>query len=324
MHTRRLLSFKEPHVETILRKRLEKDGYRIHAKVRLSDAIVKDKSEYLEDREFDYLTRAHLDFLITKNNLPRFAVEFDERHHLEDETTIERDTVKNRLCRSAGLPLLRIGADELTSHDKTTILDYMLDRYVSWPKEKDELLRLIEEYAADAPEHASPEDLDPHFYFDLQHPFPGIAKIENRLWRNHRIASENRPPARQKEAQYLCLAHLRSKGPSEHDQYTTCESVAVVWEAGRSQHDSLFSASAVASVRAWLPTELDIPQPQPPDLGTLSTASLTKLVDQLTKRVNAMWFPDLPGIEPWDIAENLSEYLALREVEKWAKKYLGT
>jgi hypothetical protein len=41
------------------------------------------------------------------------------------------------------------------------------------------------------------------------------------------------------------------------------------------------------------------------------------------KRVEAMWFPELPGISPWDIAENLSEYLALRQVEKWAEKTAG-
>ncbi len=325
MHKRRLLSFQEPLVDTILRKRLEKEGYRTHAKVRLSDAITKGKGEYLESREFGYLTRAHFDFLVTKDNWPRFAVEFDERHHLEDEKTIERDTLKNQLCRSAGLPLLRIGADELTNHDRTTSLDYMLDRYVAWSKEKDELLAMVKEFAENVPENALPEDLavdlDPHFWFDVRHPFPGIAKVEDRLWRNHRIASETRPPAKNREAQYMCFAHLRSAGQFEHDQFITCESVAAVREIERSRDDNVFCASASASVRSWLPTEIDIPQPV--DLGAMLMASSTGFFDQLAKRADAMWFPDLPGIEPDDIAENLSKYLALRKVERWAAETIG-
>lgn len=49
---------------------------------------------------------------------------------------------------------------------------------------------------------------------------------------------------------------------------------------------------------------------------------LEKAVDQFKRRVEAMWHPELPGIEPWDIAENLSEYLALREIEKWVARNL--
>ena len=178
MRTLKLLYFKESRVDTILRKRLEKEGYRIDAKVGLSDAINKDKGEFLAKREFDYLTRAHLDFLITKDNWPQFAVEFDGPHHQQDKKAIENDVLKNRLCRSAGLPLLRIRADQLDDLDQTTALDYMLDRYVAWGKEKDELLAMVEEFAENIPENASPEDLavdlDPHFWFDVRHPFPGI------------------------------------------------------------------------------------------------------------------------------------------------------
>ncbi len=45
---------------------------------------------------------------------------------------------------------------------------------------------------------------------------------------------------------------------------------------------------------------------------------------EIARVLDTVHIPDLPGIEPWDIAGNLSEYLALREVEKWAKKNLGT
>ncbi len=345
MRTLKLLYFKESRVDTILRKRLEKEGYRIDAKVGLSDAINKDKGEFLAKREFDYLTRAHLDFLITKDNWPQFAVEFDGPHHQQDKKAIENDVLKNRLCRSAGLPLLRIRADQLDDLDQTTALDYMLDRYVAWGKEKDELLAMVEEFAENIPENASPEDLavdlDPHFWFDVRHPFPGIAKVGERLWRKHRVASVMKSPAMYRDAQYLCYAGMRSAGQFEDDEFITFKAGASIWQAdrydpsgpvwqtGQSKDDSLFSATASASVRAWLPTERDIPQPT--DLGTLLETAVTssdydrlgkQFLDQFERRVEAIWQPKLPGIEPWDIAENLSEYLALRKIEKWAAENL--
>jgi hypothetical protein len=40
---------------------------------------------------------------------------------------------------------------------------------------------------------------------------------------------------------------------------------------------------------------------------------------QVIARVESMWYPSLPGIRPWDIAENYAEYLGFRAVEQWAK-----
>ena len=122
----------------------------------------------------------------------------------------------------------------------------------------------------------------------------------------------------------MCYAGLRSAGQFEHDQFTTCESSASIWEIERSSDDSLFSASASASVRAWLPTELDISLHTDLNtvLMTVSKDQVDDFLDQFKRRVDAMWFPELPGIEPWDIAENFSEYLALRKIEKWAAENL--
>jgi len=340
MRILKLLNFTESLVDTILRKRLEKEGYRVQAKVRLGDAINKDNGEYLDGPDFWYLTRAHLDFLITKDDWPQFAVAFDGPHHQQDKKNIENDVLKNRLCRSAGLPLLRIRADQLDDLDQTTALDYMLDRYVAWGNEKDELLAMVEEFAENIPENASPEDLavdlDPRFWFDVRHPFPGIAKVEERMWRKHRVASVMKSPAKYRDAKYLCYAGMRSAGQFDDDEFITFKAGASIWQAdrydstgpvwpiGQGNDVSLFSATASASVRAWLPTEQDVPQPT--GLGTLLETAVTesdferleKAVDQFKRRVEAMWHPELPGIEPWDIAENLAEYLAIRKIERWA------
>jgi hypothetical protein len=107
MHKRRVLLFREPAVHSILRRQLTSKGFQVYPKVRLSDAVAKDDGEHLPQREFDHLTRAHLDFLVVRNELPVFAVEFDGQGHALPEA-IERDVLKNRLCKSADLPLLRI------------------------------------------------------------------------------------------------------------------------------------------------------------------------------------------------------------------------
>jgi len=45
-----------------------------------------------------------------------------------------------------------------------------------------------------------------------------------------------------------------------------------------------------------------------------------EMVRQFQIRVESMWFPDLPGLSVWDIAENYSEYLGFRAIERWAIK----
>ena len=176
MHKRKLLYFAEPKVETILRRQLLQHGYRIYAKVRLRDALAHDKDERLTDKVFDYLTRAHLDFLVTKDYVGAFAVEFDGLHHLNDPKVRERDALKNSLCKSADLALLRINSTEIFEQDQITILDYMLKRYVAWQQEHEEIFSQIREFAKNIPTDVDPEDyavdLDPTFHFDLRHPFP--------------------------------------------------------------------------------------------------------------------------------------------------------
>jgi hypothetical protein len=71
-----------------------------------------------------------------------------------------------------------------------------------------------------------------------------------------------------------------------------------------------------ASIRAWLPLRADVPKVPPFDV--LSVADLRAASTQFVQRVESMWFPNLPGISPWDVAENYAEYLALRAVEEWA------
>jgi Protein of unknown function (DUF2726) len=206
MHKRRILYFREPEVDSILQRQLAKEGYRIMPKVKFSEAIGKDRNDHLSPREFEYFTKANLDFLVARENVPIFAVEFDGVDHFSDKRTIENDSIKNSLCKRAALPLLRITSSEIEQHDRLTILDYMLMRYVAWQKESPSIIEEIEEFAATIGPNHDPEDLavdlDPSFHFDLRHPFPARDAVVERLWRNHKIAWSMTKPDRHQQAEY--------------------------------------------------------------------------------------------------------------------------
>lgn len=89
------------------------NGLRVFSKTRLSDVIAKGAA-YLSQREFDYFTRCHCDYVITDAAFrPLMVVEYDGPLHA-DARQQERDAIKNALCRRAGLGLLRINDRHVT------------------------------------------------------------------------------------------------------------------------------------------------------------------------------------------------------------------
>lgn len=90
------------------------NGMKVFAKTRLSDVIQKGGT-LLTRREFDFYTRSHFDFVITDvSGRPLMIVEYDGPLHESDEKQQERDRIKNDLCRSAELGILRINDRHVT------------------------------------------------------------------------------------------------------------------------------------------------------------------------------------------------------------------
>jgi hypothetical protein len=66
-------------------------GMRVFPKTRLSDIIAKGRS-FLTQREFDFYTRSHFDFVLTDNTTqPLMVVEYDGPIHTQDKVQRERD-----------------------------------------------------------------------------------------------------------------------------------------------------------------------------------------------------------------------------------------
>ncbi|MGH7405657.1 MAG: hypothetical protein ACREJA_07255 [Candidatus Methylomirabilales bacterium] len=163
-------------------------------------------------------------------------------------------------------------------------------------------------------------DLDPNFHFDLRHPFPGSAVVRERLWRRWKIAwSLDASLSRRAAAVYWCDASVKRCGPLHHDQFHTCEVRAVAWRAGASDNDPLVSEDVSVTIRSWLPLGTDVPDPDINLFGTGDLKQLDAEIERFKIRVEAIWFPALPGISVWDVAQNYAEYLGFRAIERWAR-----
>ncbi len=90
------------------------NNMKVFAKPRLSDVIQKDNT-FLTQREFDFYTRSHCDFVVTDDGFrPVMIIEFDGPLHQSDEKQQERDQIKNELCKRAELGMLRINDRHVT------------------------------------------------------------------------------------------------------------------------------------------------------------------------------------------------------------------
>jgi very-short-patch-repair endonuclease len=104
------------------------NGMRVFAKLRLSDVIQKD-STHLTNREFDFYTRSHCDFVVADADArPVMIVEYDGPLHRSSAKQQERDEIKNELCRRAGLGMLRINDNYVTKlYRGITVLRWIIE-----------------------------------------------------------------------------------------------------------------------------------------------------------------------------------------------------
>jgi len=113
-----------------LRRYFHGRPYWIHKDMALNQIVAVTKGE-LTPGEFDYYTRASVDFVVCRDDHDQgfeIAVEFDgEQHDQPDQR--RKDDIKNRVCIAAGLPLLRVGKELVQLRGSLTLLEFMLDQY---------------------------------------------------------------------------------------------------------------------------------------------------------------------------------------------------
>src|SRR5205814_238515 len=111
---------------------------------------VLQREERLSDAAFSMFTRGSFDFVVYDGDgyKPAFALEVDGFGH-EDSRQIARDLLKNAFCARAGLPLLRIHADDLRERDENSVLEWLIGAFAAFEGEPDEEMRALGDAEAD-------------------------------------------------------------------------------------------------------------------------------------------------------------------------------
>jgi hypothetical protein len=128
----------ERTAKRILGGALAKSGWAFLMKIRLQDVLERDDLTK-SDPEWTLYTTGHFDFVVchTSDDVPVFALEIDGPSH-QTPRQISLDIIKNRLCAAAGLPLLRLGLHDLDETAESSILEWLVERFVSWEEQSPE------------------------------------------------------------------------------------------------------------------------------------------------------------------------------------------
>ena len=252
------------------------------------------------------------------NNVPGdFFVEFDGPQHDSDPKQIRRDEYKNRFCKDAGFNLTRITDKQLEEHEKVSLLAYILERYISWQKEYPKIMAEINERFNEIATDDSlivemresgilDPSFDPSFIFDIRHPFPSILTITHRLLRKQ-------------------IFTLRSN--RQMNEYLKRENPSFIYSC---EVPPSSGGSSIPSNR-WAYSAKEVVSEPPGLVEVIHTVEKTgKLkwgcsVGRTFGNIPAfgemhdIFLCDLPGVHIPDIAEQLAEYLCLREIERWAE-----
>jgi hypothetical protein len=122
-----LVNDEEKRAFQVLEEVLRHRSARLHAKVRIADAL-DIKNSGLTNEEYSYALKGHFDFLVEPEGEPvAFAIEFDEPYHDNNPTAQHNDKLKNSICERLELPLLRIQFEHLQQVGKYTILGWLVE-----------------------------------------------------------------------------------------------------------------------------------------------------------------------------------------------------
>lgn len=303
-------------------------------------AVLKEEQgDFLNYKLQQALRQSEFDFVVysdERGTEPLFAIEFDGPQHQFDPDQIQRDIRKNRLCHLAQFPLIRITDTELAELDKFTIIEFIILRYRAWHKSRDEIQKEIAQYLDSLSEDQKYDlvkdgvvdcSIDPKFQFDLRHPFPRTIDVVKRLLFQHKVVTIYAQPFLNKimkRENYSLFAdifayhnHIQFDG---HDlvaksDYVISQSnepffgIKTISSEKDRQNSTILKRGAVNfRIRCTLPIVSDYDPREAPIDYYMRTGEFP------------VSFQELPGINPFDIANNVSEYLCLTEVEKWAEQ----
>lgn len=297
----------------ILGGALAKSGWAFLMKIRLQDVLERDDLTKA-DPEWTLYTTGHFDFVVchTSDDLPVFALEIDGPSH-RTPRQISLDIIKNRLCAAAGLPLLRLGLHELDETAEVSILEWLVERFVSWEEQSPA-------YRAD---RISP------VVHHVASAFPGNLAATTQLFNEHRIAVV------MKNAELFSGAPVFGRHWLVQASETFGEKAPHVLEVEwpgpmPSFEDSAVSEYMVGRVEAGLLAR-DSPETyllratgearfawahKTQSAAVVQQHALIPTAEQI--RALGLFAPNLPWLDAGSVADELAIYDALCQVERWA------
>lgn len=299
------LSEGERAVKAILEDRLAKTPYQVWGKTRLASAIEKEPNEYLPGDLFSYLRGAEIDYVILHReapNHPLLAVEFDGPLHEADPKVRRNDLLKNRLCRSAALPLLRVRDKEVEPlFTRDSFLSYIVEVVLRYKS-----LQFLKNYARnpDQPTESGVDEIHRHTLLDVQ-------RLQNELAQKHRMfhqAAEADSALSEFDFFPGAVDYSSSDTDGIYDGHLTLSRVERTQP--RPRWPVIHRISKSISLRTHYRTTAEPRPPWPKD--SLDLPALEAHVKWL--ETDPWYSPDIPGISWLYVAWNLLEGLCLRQL----------
>jgi hypothetical protein len=312
VRVRRLTTKSERIAKQILGGTLARSGWAFAMKIRLQDVLELDR---LNEAEWSLYTSGHFDFVLyrSSDDMPVFALEIDGPSH-ENPKQISLDIIKNRLCASAGLPLLRVGVDALDETAEISVLEWLVERFVSWEEQSSA-------YRAD--------QLSPIVHHIVL-PFLGNPALTTRLFNDFGIAVGVKNSAVLSQVEVFGQHWIVKASETFADKAP--HRLEVNWPAPvPSYHDGPVSEFTVSNV------EVHLSRRESPDVlfrttgqarfawahKTLSSSAIPPhalILSAEQLRAFGLFAPDLPWLDASAVAGELAIYNALSRVERWAAR----
>lgn len=319
MKTKRLFNTSAYKTSKILERVLRDTDFRLYPELALSVVLDVDRDS-LSQPERNTLNKGSFDFVVyNEESFPEFAVEFDGPYHQTYETKIQADIRKNRLCFKAGLPLLRINDDFLTEYEKSSLLEYVVRRFIDWrnsrpqiTEEESDIARFLGTRGATEEEYE--QMMDPQIMWDLQHPFPASLQLAEALYStygvvNNHIDAEVYEKALE-QSEFLFFQRERTGsapiGLYHYKVEGTYELRRMVREdSGKYKAELIHLVPAAVTYQWRLPTV---------DLARVDTSK-----ELIVEHVHGQ---ELPGISGEELANHFCDFLALNQLKIWAEQNL--
>jgi hypothetical protein len=207
-------------------------------------------------------------------------------------------------------------------------------RFLAWQNEYKEIEQDIAEYVETLDERKRQElldgciadpSIDPAFHFDLRHPFPRTREWAKRLLTEHGVVSLLAEPFLKSMTSPHAYKLFCDVSPQQHrfeghDLIVRCDYVisrstepffgvkTIASEQDRSTSTVLKRGAVDFRIRCTLSIDPDYDPAEVP-------------IDYVSRTGKfPVSFQELPGVDAFDTAENMSKYLGLREVEKWMER----